>query len=548
MNRRAIVLAAAAAVAVVIGGASLWLLAPRSPDPAAPPDAAAPPSGSAASVAVAASASPPYYQCPNTAMYPIFSASIPGDASPKITNQDVADCYAWWEFITLNWPTASGAGFGDPGDLAPVQWQTWMEDNQLFPPGGTAPDAGALSGASAECAAQAGVDAVRARRLPILRGTSKFQTGSAEVFGPGQFDEAAPSNAPNWLASQNGHNVWYEVHVSPDEATFVVQNQFYNANAQWSWVTGDGGVTLSDAGTVVGDGGHAFNLPEGQWKGAVGAMETKASWMEVDDPSNAKWQTYKLTSAIVIDPSTNKCRTTTLALVGLHILHKTASQQSWVWATFEHVMNVPGSTLPDGGTAPDGGFNFYNPACTPQTVSVLPSCIPDGGTGSTPVPVQVGCTPNVSPPYYLQPGCAPAPIQVTRTNPIDRTASTQTLAAWGAIQKNYPKSVWMNYQLINVIWSSSSGEASGPVPVPLALNAMQPTTTVVANTTLETYAQSTTCTNCHVYATIARSAADCDPPWNSDISFLMSEASMPDGGSSCDAARASVRSRVKKRR
>jgi hypothetical protein len=540
------VLAMSAAASAVAGGASLWLLACGSTGPAGPPDAGPRPAASAVSAAVEGGA-PAYYQCPDTAMYPIFSGSIPGDASPKISNQDVADCYAWWEFIALNWPTAPGAGFGDPGDLAPVQWQTWIENSQLFPPNGAAPDAGPPSGASAECAAQAGVDHARARKLPLLRSSSKFQVEGAETFGPGQFEEAAPFNAPNWLASQNGHNVWYEVHVSPDEATFVVQNQFYDANAQWSWVTGDGGVSLSDAGTVVGDGGHAFNLPVGVTNGAVGAIETKAAWMEVDDPGNAKWQSYKLTSAIVLDPSTNKCRSATLALVGLHILHKTASQQSWVWATFEHVMNVPGSILPDGGTAPDGGFNFYNPSCTPQTVQVLPSCLPDGGTGTTPVPVQVGCTPNVSPPYYLQPGCAPTPIQVTRTNQLDQYTARQTTAAWGAIQKSYPRSVWMNYQLVSVIWSSSSGEASGPVPVPLTLNSMQPSTPV-ANTTLETYAQSTTCTQCHVYATIARSAADCNPVWNSDVSFLMSEASMPSGGPGCDAARAAARSRVKKRR
>jgi hypothetical protein len=534
MARGGTVLAGAVAAAAV-GAGSLWILAPSGTAPAVGPSASAPPPSAAVK-----DATPAYYQCPNTAMYPIFSASIPGDASPTITNQDAADCFAWWELIALDWPTSGGAGFGDPGDTSAVQWQTWIEDTQLFPPGGAAP-AGAPATASTECAVQAGVDAVRARSLPLVRHTSKFHRAGARALGPDRMDEAAPSRGPNWLGSQNGHNVWYEVHVSPDEAQFVVENHLYDADAQWGYVTGDGGVSLTDAGAVVGQGGHAFNLPVGETRsadggpGPVGAIEIKAAWMEADSPADARWQTYKLMPAIVVDPATNACRSATLALVGLHILHKTASQQSWVWATFEHVMNVPGSTLPDGGTAPDGGFNFFNPACTPQTVSVLPTCIPDGGTGGAPVAVSVGCTPNVPPPYYLKQGCPAAPIQVTRTNPIDDTASTQTRAAWSAIREHYPRSVWTNYQLVDVIWSSNAGEASGPVPIPLPLDGMQPTTRKVANTTLETYAQGTRCTQCHVDATIARTAFDCDPRWNADVSFLMAEASIPDGGPGCDA-------------
>lgn len=544
MNRKGFALAASGLVALC--GAGLWLFRGT----AAPPRTREAARGALIDAGTQPDASPGYYKCPSTTMYPRFSAAIPGDASPKIASQYDADCYAWWELITLNWPTAQGAGFGDPGDLSPVQWQTWITDSQLFPPGGgAAPSNAAPALASDSCAAEAGLELTRARKLPLLRATSKFHTAGGEVFGPDQFDEAAPSNAPNWLASQNGHNVWYEVHVSPDEQQFVVQNQFQNANAQWSYVTGDGGVSLTDAGTVVGSGGHAFNLPTGQANGAVGAIETKAAWMEADDPGNARWQSYKLTSAIVIDPSTGKCRAATLALVGLHILHKTASQASWVWATFEHVDNAPDANAnTDAGVPPpDGGYNFYNPSCVAQTVSVSPACVPDGGTGTSPIPVSVGCTPNVSPPYYLGPGCAPVPIQVNRTTSIDGTAANQTVAAWQAIQQAYPASVWLHYQLVNVIWSSNAGEASGPVPVPLQLNAMQPSG-VVANTTLETYAQNTTCTQCHTYATIARSTADCDPVWNSDVSFLMSQASIPGGGGACATARSQAVLHSRKRR
>lgn len=105
----------------------------------------------------------------------------------------------------------------------------------------------------------------------------------------------------------------------------------------------------------------------------------------------------------------------------------------------------------------------------------------------------------------------------------------------------------MGSRPVNVIWSSSAGEASGPVPVPLQLNSMQPPG-VVANTTLETYAQNTICTQCHVYATIARSTADCDPVWNSDVSFVMSQGRIPGGDDACATARSRAILHSRKRR
>ncbi|WP_434424516.1 hypothetical protein [Nannocystis pusilla] len=73
----------------------------------------------------------------------------------------------------------------------------------------------------------------------------------------------------------------------------------------------------------------------------VGALELKAAWMEVPNPDDAQWNRYKLAQAVVVDPATQKCQALTVALVGLHIIHKTQAQPTWVWATFEHVDNAP---------------------------------------------------------------------------------------------------------------------------------------------------------------------------------------------------------------
>jgi hypothetical protein len=46
----------------------------------------------------------------------------------------------------------------------------------------------------------------------------------------------------------------------------------------------------------------------------------------------------------------------------------------------------------------------------------------------------------------------------------------------------------------------------------------------VANTTLETYAQNLTCTDCHRYASIAPTKADTAPTWSTDFSFALGAA------------------------
>lgn len=433
-----------------------------------------------------------------------FGPNVPGDA-PITSDQLDADCFAWWEFITLNWPTKQGAGFGDPGDQDPIQWQTYMVSSLLFQPGAKQPPPwGTQPAIPANCQSQANLAAEDGVHRHLFSATGKFTTSFAEEFDfPDSIDEAAPTNAPNWLGAQNSTNVWYEIRVNQDEFDYVVdpEHQFYNADKQAAWTAAN----------------KAINLPKGSANGKTGAIELKAAWMEVPDPQDAKWQRYKLSSAVVVDPNTNSCRTTTVALVGLHIIHKTETQPTWFWATFEHVDNVPGPNS-------QGPYNFNNPNCKPQQVDVPQDCLPKGSTS----PVTVTCTSNTSPPYYLcQGGPGPVPIQVTRVVPIDDNAQQANTTAQAAIKQNYPNSVWQYYQLINVIWSTNpSQDSETPVKVPKPLRSMQPTQKV-ANTTLETYAQNLTCTDCHQYATIAPTKSDPQPQWSSDFSFLLGSASSP---------------------
>lgn len=442
-----------------------------------------------------------------------FGPTVPPDIS-SFANQSAADCFAWWEFVALNWPAGAAdggaAGFGDPMDMGPGAWETYISSNLLFQAdGGAPPPWGTEPAVPSDCLSQAGLTGAPAKTR-VLAATSKFET----PFGPLDTAEAFPP--PNWLGAQNGTNVWYEVRANQDEYNYMVGTGLYNAVNQSAWVADGGPIVLPKgcaptAGETC-DGG----VP------ATGAIELKAAWMEApdtNDPSQrAKWSRYKLTQAVVVDPGTQKCRATTLALVGLHILHKTTHQPSWVWATFEHVDNAP---YGDGGAPPPYGYNFNNPSCAPIKVSAPASCVPDAGQDGS-VEVTVGCTPNQPPPYNLGPGCpGPKPTQVTRLNQIDPNYAAPINAkvqAW--IQQNYPSSVWQYYQLVDVLWSTNPRpDPTTPVKAPQPPSSMiSGNNPHIANTTMETYIQNQNCVYCHQNATIAQGT------WFSDFSFLFGNA------------------------
>lgn len=412
-----------------------------------------------------------------------FNNKVPGDTKRPFTNQSQADCYAWSEFISVNWPT-QGNYFGDPNDFSPVAWETYMPRNVLFQPNGNPPPAwGTL--VSDEFAAK-----FKTNKLMFNKTNTKVlsflgtgvDTSIDFVFGDP--NQAAPFGHPSWLGAQNATNIWYEILLNKDYYDFVVKNKYYNAKVQHD--SAKAGIPL--------------NFPQGVYNGQVGAIEIKAAWMELTDTLSAHWARYKKSKAYVLDPATHQMRKATVALVGMHILHKTTTQPTWVWATFEQIDNMPDKSRP----APPFGYNFYNSNCKAQQLKVPQEAL---GYDSLTSPVTIGCTANVPPPYYLKAGMKPVPLQLERTNPINQTnAQPINNNMRDTIKKYYPQSVWQYYELVDVIWSQQvQPNPTSPITVPRKLNPgyMNPLS-IVANTTMESYVQNTsTCTTCHVYGTIA---------------------------------------------
>lgn len=417
-------------------------------------------------------------------MYLAYSGELQVDA-PNTTSHKSVNCYAWQQFISLNW-SAAGRRFGEPGDRGPVQWQTFSSIADVFLPGGAVPSANRRAPLPAACAAR--VKAAGFARPEIL---TVLQTPP----GPGRprsrlnFTEQAGGvdNQAGWVGACNLTHLWYEIRVNPAEVDYIVANRLYSAEGQAQFVAG----------------GHPLLLPKGGREGAVGAIELKAAWMEVPDPENPKWGYFKLGDAAILDAEGGDCRLTPVALVGLHITQKTPNQPTFFWATFEHIDNVPDENGPVSGT-----FNLYDGQCRPQTVTVDdPRCLAEAAPGATPRTVTVGCKPNTRPPYHIGGSCpAPRAIQTTRVVPIQADVADANRVVQASIAKNQPDSIWRYYKLVNVQWSPNPPlDAETPQPVPARIATTIPALPV-ANTTMETYLQTTTCTACHVNGALAKPA------------------------------------------
>ncbi len=424
--------------------------------------------------------------------FPKIAPDLPADAT--LTEQPDVNCFAWQEFIALNWKagapgqpdrTAGPGTFGSTG-FDPVVWETFKEASEVFPPGGAVPTPwGDPQDAPAGCPTN-GLVLTKSVGYHTLSMTSKF---SEDLIGRQVLDEVQEAGVrpPAWLTAQNRKNVYYEVRLNQDFFNYIVdpQNQFYDARNQYA---------------AVQSGGQGIDLPASATRyGPTGAIEIKAAWLEVD---RSQWDQFLMMDAVLVEPN-GRCRPAKMGLVGLHIIHKTSTMPNWTWATFEHIKNAPDRVeVATSHLSPP--YHFYNPRCEPA--------------GSP------QCQPNRKP----QPGDKrDVPIQVVREVPIPGYVKTLNDGVHAAIRKANPKSVFLNYRLVNALWpQSGEGFPVGGI-TPLSQGAAAPTTGL-SNLTAETYVQTHSCLDCHQSAPIACSSlSGPNPTFAADYSFQLSRASEP---------------------
>lgn len=404
---------------------------------------------------------------------PLAVEGLPEWATPEEA-RPFFDTFSWQTFVALNWPARAARGEPEspadekvfrytPGGAQPVVWGTFKADFELFGQGDERPTEWSSTEVPMDPCGSGSAEAKTFLR--ISKGDSLVETDDQAFSYP--------------LIDQSGHYAVYEVRFNQAYYDFVRGED--DDPAAWLYLREN-----LDARDSPGVEMPASELPETQGPTygrdlppyTQGAIMVQAAWKtldpERDDPSR-----FYAVDARVYDPETRQCSPQRVGLVGLHIVHKLTGFAQWIWASFEHVDNVPGD---DGGSG--RSYSFNNGTATPATT---------GGYADRP--------PHRAP--RLQPKDQRVPVQVTRLNPIPESTK-RVNAAWRSLLEG---TVWSYYQLVITQWPSDPDsfrliedggaypeDAGGAFPVDGAVN-----------TVMETYFQSLdegggSCMRCHYRA------------------------------------------------
>lgn len=240
------------------------------------------------------------------------------------------------------------------------------------------------------------------------------------------------------LIAQNHTYVRYEIRMNQSEFEAIANDKLY---------------LRSNLPPVDAPGGQQQLLP-------VGAIDVKAAWRELKVGENS--DRYYTRDALAVDPISGQCDLRRFALIGFHIASRTVTRPQWIWSTFEQVDNVAVAA-----GAPAGTVSSLNDSSKPQVL------------GANPGTINAANPPKVD----------PDPVQVVFDS-LENTVPPQTDAT-NAKWENAPgikDSVWRFYRLIKTQWPSNP--SAGPLGAPFPPRR-------VANLTMETYIQSSSCMSCH---------------------------------------------------
>lgn len=361
------------------------------------------------------------------------------------------DDFSWRSFVALNWPALDGRRglpdrdkeLGQAGN--DIVWGTWKADHEIFQPGGKKPSPwDSFEGFSPDkftSFADAG-------RYKILGGFGE----RASELQIEHFNQAGPvGNEQGSLVGRNREYIRYEVRINKVEFDFIRDGDFYLFE----------------------------KLPTtGQLTFPIGSAEIKAAWRtftesELQDIDLLK--RFFTAEAILVDPDGSR-QSTTIGLIGLHIVRRTTSRREWIWSSFEHIDNLSG-----GGS------------------TLLPSTSPVGQNALRP-PVNKENPPQDD----------PDPVPVKRLLPI-RDSTKETNEAYRT-HARIAGTVWENYELVLTQWPRTPAQSEQEFvqnfseTYPAGAGNPSPTDSAgvsIANVSMETtgaFQQNFSCMKCHFRA------------------------------------------------
>ena len=331
-----------------------------------------------------------------------------------------------------------------------------------------------------------------------------FTTGQGEIFldENGNMLKGVSQATSDVLMSQTGSLVYYITMVNDMYAYFLsavkdgymARNQFpVTASARdriLTWARKKGYDPAPDSNAL--------------------AIEIKTSWIIAENLTNqssfvtmdAMVPTYAVSSKSKWIPNGQK--KVKLALVGIHVVGSVADHPEMIWATFEHASNVP-----------NAAYQYINNKNQVQTVAAdtgnwlfASAAEKDFNISHMKVDTTTGDTILAVKPYTISASSTQMKFPFgtafnTRPNQEDTSAAasnTQVISINNLIRSKLPgKDVRKNYLFIGATWTAGGTAPNGKVysidPTPGSAIG----TSLLANSTMETYFQVNkyTCFTCH---------------------------------------------------
>ena len=234
------------------------------------------------------------------------------------------DILSWREFVAVCWPVNDdGIAMQDINDSGRKRFATWKTDNDIFLPDGGRP-------------APWGTNQQNRRFVGYgIRPGARVLDNISAVHGPlntkprrGRGEVSQAFAYPIW--DRNGWMVRYEIYVNRDEFEYIAANELYNI---------DGQVAFTKAGGKV-------SFPLDVSVDNVGAIELKLAWKVLDESKGDLLDRFLTVKGAIFTGADGKQPVErTLALVGMHIGHRTHSSPQWIWSTFMHVDSLQTDAL-----------------------------------------------------------------------------------------------------------------------------------------------------------------------------------------------------------
>jgi len=264
--------------------------------------------------------------------------------------------FSWKHFLALNAPSVGGQ-INPSGDNV-TQWAGWSSTADLL----NQTDGGP-SGTHFYPAACQTIPSYEQYR--VIQQVGKVDDSVLEAQTRGL------SESP--VIDANGKFVRYEILISPAMYNQVVA-EMWNEEITLRNLSGDVNFACGDVSYTGGDPASS----------EMGAIALKLAWRDASEMSTDERARFHTESILVYSPGyrnstgEDSCELMPMAMVGMHIAHKTLKQPNWIWATFEHADNAPDCeqlpVTPDGSQKPqntscpilpagDPGYSFFSAEC-----------------------------------------------------------------------------------------------------------------------------------------------------------------------------------------